>query len=554
MITIPCNETISAEGVADLYLRQVFPRFGIPSKVISDRDPRFTSRFMKELCRLLGIKQNISTAYHPRTDGQSERSNQWLEQYLRFWVDHQQQNWHHYLPLAEFAHNSWPNETTRSTPFEVMMGHNPRAEIIDTTSSMPTVALRINLWKQARKRANELIIQAQSRWRKAKDKRVEFKIGDKAWLEGRNLKSDRPSIKLVAKRYGPFKITKVLSPITYQLQLPLSWKIHDVFHVDLLTPYKETKMHGPNFVEPPPDLIDREEEYEVEAILDSRKWGRGRKQQYLVKWKGYSDAENQWVDAKDIHADQLLKQFWKRLARGINTEPVRCRSIITQMSSNASSTNSPELFALSIQAPDDVSEGKAEAHAIAEAFKSWRPQVPSSWRTPSESENASSSDGYHSDDGSPVLRRCFSVPQQLIPTQGGYQSLHAGRTPGEPLRPLIPTDNKPNQLCAPQHCPLPDSPVSSQSSFPAPSPVVLSNAQVDFVDSLLAEALQSFEQDIAQVRNQKHRQHTPPPDVLPIRPRPEEDHPIGPLPAHEGGTHQGPPVLHIDIPSVTDAS
>ena len=190
MITIPCNETISAEGVADLYLRQVFPRFGLPSKVISDRDPRFTSRFMKELCRLMGIKQNVSTAYHPRTDGQSERSNQWIEQYLRFWVDHQQQNWHHYLPLAEFAHNLWTNETTKHTPFELLMGHNPRAEIFDTVSSMPTVALRIDLWKQARKRANELIIKAQSRWRKSKDKKLEFKIGDKVWLEGRNLKTD----------------------------------------------------------------------------------------------------------------------------------------------------------------------------------------------------------------------------------------------------------------------------------------------------------------------------------------------------------------------------
>ena len=365
---------------------------------------------MKELCRLLGIKQNISTAYHPRTDGQSERSNQWLEQYLRFWVNYQQQNWHHYLPLAEFTHNSWPHETTRSTPFELMMGHNPRAEIIDTPSSMPTVALQIDLWKQAQKRANELIIQAQSRWRKAKDKRVEFKIGDKVWLEGRNLKSDQPSIKLLAKRYGPFKITKVLSPITYQVQLPLSWKIHDVFHVDLLTPYKETLMHGPNYLEPPPDLIDGEEEYEVEAILDSRKWGRGRKQQYLVKWKGYSEADNQWVDAKDIHADQLLDQFRRRLARRINTKPTCCKQITTSMSSHGSSAHSPNLFKLSLPTQDDVSKGKAEALAIAEAFKSWQPQVPSSWRTPSESENASSSDGYHSDDGSPVLRRCFSMP------------------------------------------------------------------------------------------------------------------------------------------------
>ena len=83
LITIPCRETITAEGVAELFLQQIFPRFGIPSKIISDRDPRFISKFMKELCRLMGITQNMSTAYHPRTDGQSERSNQWLEQYLQ---------------------------------------------------------------------------------------------------------------------------------------------------------------------------------------------------------------------------------------------------------------------------------------------------------------------------------------------------------------------------------------------------------------------------------------------------------------------------------------
>ena len=107
IVAIPCRETINAEEVANLFLRQIFPWFGLPSRVISDRDPRFTSKFMKELCRLLGITQNISTAYHPRTDGQSERTNQWIEQYFRFWVNHQQNNWHYYLPLAEFAHNSW---------------------------------------------------------------------------------------------------------------------------------------------------------------------------------------------------------------------------------------------------------------------------------------------------------------------------------------------------------------------------------------------------------------------------------------------------------------
>ena len=217
----------------------------------------------------MGITQNVSTAYHPRTDGQAERSNQWLEQYLRFWVDHQQTNWHHYLPLAEFAHNSWKNETTGKSPFEILMGYSPRAEIFDVTSSIPTVALRLRDWKKAREEAQKLMIKAQKKWAKGKEQEQRYKIGDQVWQEGRNLRIDRPSVKLAPKRYGPFEIRKVLSPITYQLTLPPQWKIHNVFHVDLLTPYHETELHRPNFARPPPDLINGEEEYEIEEILQS---------------------------------------------------------------------------------------------------------------------------------------------------------------------------------------------------------------------------------------------------------------------------------------------
>ena len=308
-LMVPCKETINAEEVAHLYLQQVFPRFGLPSKVISDRDPRFTSKFMRELCKMLGITQNISTAFHPRTDGQSERTNQWLEQYLRFFVDQQQANWHHYLPLAEFAHNSWRSETTGKTPFELLMGFNPRAETHDIPSSLPTVALRIDIWKRAREDANKNIIKAQTRWAQAKRQGRTFKDNDMVWLEGRNLRIDQPSVKLAAKRHGPFPIKRVLSPVTYQLTLPPTWKIHDVFHVDLLTPYIETDFHGENFTRPPPDLIAGEDEYEVEQILDSRRHGRGRKVQYLVKWRGYPDSDNQWVNWDDMHAEEALAEF-----------------------------------------------------------------------------------------------------------------------------------------------------------------------------------------------------------------------------------------------------
>ena len=122
---IPCTEEITTEGVAELFVQRVFRYHGLPQKIISDRDPHFTSKFAKELCRLLGIKQTVSTAYLPRTDRQSERTNQWLETYLRFFVNYQQDDWAVYLPLAEFAHNNWKNASTGESPFYLLMGSHP---------------------------------------------------------------------------------------------------------------------------------------------------------------------------------------------------------------------------------------------------------------------------------------------------------------------------------------------------------------------------------------------------------------------------------------------
>jgi hypothetical protein len=122
VILIPCQETITAEGVAALYMRYIFPRFGAPKKIISDCDTRLMSKFARALCAALGVYQNISTAYHPRTDGQSEKSNQWVEQFLRFFCDKRQDDWHTWLSFAEFAHNSWPSTTTKKSPFDLIYG------------------------------------------------------------------------------------------------------------------------------------------------------------------------------------------------------------------------------------------------------------------------------------------------------------------------------------------------------------------------------------------------------------------------------------------------
>jgi hypothetical protein len=245
-IFIPCNEDITAEETAALYIKHVFTHFGLPTKVISDRDPRFMSKFMQAACKVTGVKHAPSTAYHPRTDGQSERSNQWLETAIRFITDQKQKNWAPYLPIAQFAHNNWLSDTTRKSPFFLLMGFNPRADWVHATSPIPRVTLHLEQIKEARVQAREAMIKAQQSWVKHRDM-PKYKEGDLVWLEGKNLRINQPTAKLAPRQHGPFKIIQVMSAVNYRLELPTQWSIHPVFHIDLLTPYKETIMHGPNF-------------------------------------------------------------------------------------------------------------------------------------------------------------------------------------------------------------------------------------------------------------------------------------------------------------------
>jgi Chromo (CHRromatin Organisation MOdifier) domain len=129
----------------------------------------------------------------------------------------------------------------------------------------------------------------------------------KVWLDAHNLKLTTPLKKLSSRRYGPFEVLQKISPVTYQIKLPQTWKIHNIFHMDLLTPYYETQAYGTMHSQPPPKLIDGKEEYEVEEIIDHRTFRQ--KKQYLVKWLGYSVSENSWVDKKDLHSPQLLQEY-----------------------------------------------------------------------------------------------------------------------------------------------------------------------------------------------------------------------------------------------------
>ena len=296
--------TITGEQVAQLYYKHIYWWFGLPSKMILDRDPRFTSNFAKALCARLGVQQNILSAFHPQTDGLSENKNQWVELFLRHLTSAQQDDWAKWLPIAMAAHNHYTNATTKVAPSEALLGYLPCLDFLSPPSMNDRVEERSEVAFQKRMQARTAI----NLWAGSQPLGL-FKTGDRVWLEAKNLKLPYQSLKLAPKRHGPFRIKRMISSVAAQLELPPAWTIHDVFHTGLLTMFKETHQYGDNFPRPPPDIIDGEEEFEVEAIINHRYFGRRHDLQYLVKWLGYPDADNSWERHQDIFTPQLIQDY-----------------------------------------------------------------------------------------------------------------------------------------------------------------------------------------------------------------------------------------------------
>jgi RNase H-like domain found in reverse transcriptase/Integrase zinc binding domain/Chromo (CHRromatin Organisation MOdifier) domain/Integrase core domain len=322
MILEPVTTKLTAQGVANIYVKRVFANWGLPEKVISDRGSTFVSKFMVELYAFLKIEKNASTAYHPITDGQTERMNQEIETYLRFYANHDQSNWSQYLPLAEFTYNDHRSSSTGFSPFYLTNGRHPTkgfelAEYSSDNDSATEFATRLKevseVAKDNLRHTQEVMKNSYNKHKKAANV---YQKGDKVWLDAMNLTSTRPTKKLEEKRYGPFEVLEKVGFSSYRLGIPAAWKIHPVFNECLLRPVVEPRFTWQDvYDQPPPDIVDAEEVYEVQEILDTRVRKRGRYEyrQFLVSWKGYPSEDNTWQDEDDLEdAADVVADFKRR--------------------------------------------------------------------------------------------------------------------------------------------------------------------------------------------------------------------------------------------------
>jgi Integrase zinc binding domain/RNase H-like domain found in reverse transcriptase/Chromo (CHRromatin Organisation MOdifier) domain len=310
--------TLSAVGTAKLYVQHIWKHNGLPRNALLDRGPQSIVEFMKELYRLLGIKLAATTAYYPYKDGQMERVNQELEQYLCLFINQRQDDWVGLLPFAKFQYNNHIHSTTQQPPF-----------LLDT-SQMPCMGFKpnqqrsyvesVNQFKEHMKGALE---EAKAALAKSKDNMAkyynqkqtpspDYKPRDKVYLDASNIQTNLPLRKLSHQRLGFFPIIKKVRNGAYQLWLSTSIKrLHLVFNIVKLTPAPSDPIEGHCSLPPlPPEIVDGEEEWIVVEILGGKTMNR--KLCYLIKWKCFGMEHNSWKPWDNVHTLELITDFHQR--------------------------------------------------------------------------------------------------------------------------------------------------------------------------------------------------------------------------------------------------
>jgi hypothetical protein len=323
---IPTTSEVTAETTARLLFQRVFRLFGLPTEIVSDRDPRFTSNFWKALASHYNTRLAMSTARHPQTDGQTEVLNQTLETMLRAYVANDRRSWSSWLGVLEQSYNSAKHGSTGISPAKLLMGYTPKTPLSryaqDGAPPPQTISkladeriIELDSYRQAARDAITRASDRQAFYYDKKRKAVLFKEGDEVLINPHTLELVDvigTGRKLMHRRIGPFTISEVISPTAYRLNLPDTFPMHNVINIQHLTRYRRATENDRPTLANPRDGLVASEEYEVEDILDARFNKKKRRKEFLVRWLGYGPEHDSWQTATDLrNAPEILKRFSK---------------------------------------------------------------------------------------------------------------------------------------------------------------------------------------------------------------------------------------------------
>jgi len=297
-----------AKELARIFAREIWRLHGLPKRIVSDRDMVFMSSFCQEVMWLLEVALDKSSAYHPQTDGQTERVNQVLVHYLRTYCTWEQDNWVELLPFAEFYYKNTVHSTTKLTLFFAACQQHPQNNFkypeeadpelnnLEAIKSVETLEATRCAMRENMDTAQRRIVKYFNL--KVAAKEPTFQVGDWVMVNAKNIKTRRLTKKLDYKLRGKFRIKRLIGTNAYELELPpITGKIHSVFHISLLEPYHLNNIPGGCSPTPPPVNLE-ETEYHVEKIRTSKlRKGRVR---YLVSRKGYGPDDDTWEPYENL--------------------------------------------------------------------------------------------------------------------------------------------------------------------------------------------------------------------------------------------------------------
>jgi transposase InsO family protein len=305
---IPCNETMTAKDLAKIFRREFFRLHGLPDRIISDRGTLFTSEFWQSFMQLLNITSAMSTAFHPQTDGQTERMNHVLEDYLRHFVSYNQSDWSEKLDLAEFSLNNLHSTSSGVSPFFFIHGYHPRFNTLTKASNRSSANTLVCDLQDIQESASSALQEAKKKqalyYNKARRVSPVFEPGDLVLLSRRNIQTRRANSKLDYRHLGPFRVLGMVGSSAVKLDILESYpKLHPVFNLSLVTPYKDPFANRFRSTAVNPAVhdvsLDKIDWTLFSEVLDHRTPQKGT-EEYMIRWKHSTPAQDRWLRLQQI--------------------------------------------------------------------------------------------------------------------------------------------------------------------------------------------------------------------------------------------------------------